>query len=378
MASALFSSVLLASCSSVQTPEFHSELAPSINQSINQSASQNIQSQAAGYTISGANILDPIGQPFIVKGASVAYQTFIFNGQDHGGYDRANYLYLDAMLDDLKARGVNLVRIFVTEPIATRTAAWNKNQSYLTMLDRVVDAANARGMVALVTNSYRKYTTAGVSFVGSLASRYKNNPKVWLTPMNEPNCAGNTYSETKCENWANWKKEQNQYILAIRNAGFTNPILINSISYSWDLTGVTNPSYKLSDPLNRLIYGAHRYGNDHETWTTDQAADADRNWANLSSTLPVVVDEVGADNGEGEFGTPFVNSLVWADGFMQYVKNWVQNRGGDGAIAFTSYTSDGNTMYEDAGYISGNVPQPVLPLRLSPWGSIFYNRFLLP
>ncbi|GEM44472.1 cellulase family glycosylhydrolase [Deinococcus cellulosilyticus] len=360
LSATIFSAVLLASCGTLQAP------------SINQAAS--IQPQATGFTVQGDQILDPSGQPFTVKGMSVAYQTFIFNGQNHGGYDRANFKYLDQMLDDLKARGVNLARIFVTQPIVSRTASWNGGKGYLTMLDEVVSKVNARGMVALVTNSYRSFSSTDLNFVSTLASRFKNNPLVWLTPMNEPNCAGNTYSETKCENWAVWKKEQNQYIQTIRNAGFTGPILINSIRYSWDLTQVLNPTYKLSDPLNRLIYGAHRYGNENETWDADQAADADALWANLASTVPVVLDEVGADNGEGEFDTPFVNSLQWADGFMQYVSQWIMNRGGDGVIGFTSYTSDGNTIYQDAGYITGNVPQPVLPLKLTRWGEIFFSR----
>ncbi|WP_034341639.1 cellulase family glycosylhydrolase [Deinococcus misasensis] len=359
----IFSALFLASCGSLQSP--------SINQSI--------QSQATGgYVVQGANILDPMGKTFQVRGASVAYQTFIFNGQDHGGYDRANYLYLEPTLDDLKARGINLVRIFVTEPILTRTASWNNNQSYLTMLDRVIASANSRGMVALVTNSYRKYSSTNLAFVGKLAARYKDNPMVWLTPMNEPNCAGNTYDDIKCEDWANWKKEQNAYIGAIRNAQFKQPILINSISYSWDLTGVTSDKFKPTDPLQNLIYGAHCYGNEHLKWDAAQAADTDALWANLANTVPVVVDEVGADNGPGEFGNTFVNSLEWADGFMGYVENWINTRGGDGVIGFTSYTSDGNTLYQDAGYVKGNTPQPVLPLQPSLWGQIFFRHVKPP
>ncbi|GGJ42811.1 hypothetical protein GCM10008938_31240 [Deinococcus roseus] len=319
--------------------------------------------------VSGSQILTMCGDPFIVKGASVAYHTFM--DMEDGGYGQTDFDHLPEQLDVLKASGVNLVRVFVTPEMVNHTP------SQWPMLDQVVTEANSRNLVVLISNSYSEYSTQTLNFLQLLANRYKSNPLVWLTPMNEPNCAlrqddPNIY----CSDWNRWKFEHNQYIQAIRMAGFNNPILVNGVDYSWDLSKAVT-THKLVDPNNNLIYGAHRYGNENPLWNGIQASDALQKWGSLANTVPVVVDEVGADNGPGENGVVFVNSLQWMQGFLDFVSKWVQGGGGDGAIAFTSYTSDGNSLFEDAGYVNdSDFPSPVLPLQWSAWGNIYLERFL--
>src|SRR2546430_15190612 len=67
-----------------------------------------------GYHVSGNRIVDQSGTPFIVKGTDAVYGRFA--GGDANGYGLRNYQNAQRDLDNLKAQGVNTIRISVAHP----------------------------------------------------------------------------------------------------------------------------------------------------------------------------------------------------------------------------------------------------------------------
>ncbi len=307
------------------------------------------------FYVQGNKIYSPDGTPFLVKGVTAIYGRFA--GGDAQGIGLSNYRHARRDLDLLKQMRVNFVRIIVSADYAALPPD-NPNYvaEYMQELDNVVQWSTMRGMVVEVANAQTRTFATGLQFVKQLAERYKNNPYVWLEPMNEPNCSPDTGNEAKCQDWGYWQQQQVRYIQAIRNAGMNSPIIVNTIGWSWDLSQVG--SYPLHD--NNIIYGAHRYPNPatHFTFNAADQASCDTMWANLAAQFPIIVDEVGAENNRQTY-------LAWDQKFIDYVAAWVNTREGAGAVAFVYYWSDGNSMTEDSQHGVRN-----------QWGNIFYDHYL--
>jgi hypothetical protein len=310
---------------------------------------------ATGYHVSGNRILDSAQRRFVVKGADALYGRFA--GGDAAGYGLRNFTSRARDLDNLQAMKVNLVRLSVSWDAAHLSPAdpnYISFTEYMTELDTAVTTVTARGMVAVLSNGMTMSSTDKRNFAGYLAGRYQANPLVWIKPDNEPNCEGGDGDPALCADWANWQKEETSYIQAIRQAGNTQPILINCIGWSWDCSQIA--SYPLGDA--NLVYGAHRYGNGAPVFDAAQQASSDLLWANLSSSYPMIVDEVGIKNGP-------VGPVAWAAGFLDYSTNWVLHRQGGGVIGFTDGWSDGNSMTnaDDGSW--------------TDWGLAFITHFLM-
>jgi hypothetical protein len=290
---------------------------------------------AGGYQVTGNRIVDSTGAPFIVKGADALFGRFA--GGDVNGYGLHNYQNAQRDLDNLQSQGVNLIRVsvayvdYATGPLGPI--------EYLSELDQVVSWVTQRGMVMEVSQGESGFSTAVVDFVAMLAGRYAGNPLVWIKPDNEPNCVSGDL--TYCGDWTYWQSSEQQLVQAIRAAGNTQPIVVNCIWWSFVCDQVA--SYPLGDP--NLVYGAHRYGNGNVTFDGAQAASCDALWANLASSYPVIVDEVGLYNG-------MTSPSSWGAGFLDYAADWVRTRKGSGVIAFSDSWSDGNSMtdYTDGSW----------------------------
>ncbi len=283
------------------------------------------------FTVIGNKIYDPKGNIFIVKGVTTVYGTFA--GGDESGYGTTNYKNAQRDFDIQKSLGINTVRIFVS---AKDNDSYHKER-----LHNVVSWARQRGFVVEIANSY-SIASANLPWLGYLASTYNNDPYVWIEPMNEPNCSPPGYLQ-KCHDWVFWQTEEKEYIRIIRDAGMASPIVINTVSWSWDLSKIE--TYPLGD--GNIIYGAHRYGNNHATFDASEQSACDKLWANLSTTHAIIVDEVGAWDFSG-----VRNSFAWVQSFIDYTANWVNHRGGAGLIAFVWYWSSPNTMVNVNGSLN--------------------------
>jgi hypothetical protein len=298
------------------------------------------------YHVSGNRILDPSGHRFIVNGVDAVYGRFA--GGDPNGYGLHNYQNAPRDLDNLRAQGVNTVRVSVA--YADYTGGPLGSAEYLNELDQVVSWVTQRGMVAEISQGESGFSSDVVNFVGLLAGRYQGNPAVWIKPDNEPNC--HPYSSS-CGDWAYWQSTEQQFVQAIRGAGNTQPIVVNCVWWSWDCSQIG--SYPLGD--SNIIYGAHRYGNGNLTFDPAQTTSCDMLWGNLSSAYALIVDEVGLYDGMS-------SPAAWGAGFLDYATIWVHTRQGNGVIGFNDSWSDGNSMtnYGDGSWNS--------------WGQAFITHYL--
>jgi Cellulase (glycosyl hydrolase family 5) len=296
------------------------------------------QRGARAFHVQGNRIIGPDGRPFTVKGATTGY----------GAFDKpcpegnVNSTHTTQDMDAMKALGMNTVRLFV-EGKQSRTMS-----NYLAKIDQFVQAAAQRRLVIELTDSYTDDFNWVDTLNRQLATKYRNNPNVWIEPYNEPHGGD--------QSWADWRKEETRWVQTIRNAGFANPVVINTPDWSNDISQI--PQYHLAD--DNIIYAWHRYAGGH---TFDQSKE-DQAWASatLSSKFAIIGDEVGAYNGD-----PATVNLQWNRDVLDYAVDWVKNKGGNGVIAFTWRWCDDNTMSDGGGRE-----------QLTEWGTIFKDHFLTP
>lgn len=280
------------------------------------------------FYISNNIIVDPNGNRFTSKGVVTHYSTFLPSESDYqSGYADINFKNTTRDFNILQCMGVNTIRLFVADNANT---AFDKQR-----LDTVIKSARSRGFVVEIANSY-SLPNPSIPWLQYLATTYKNDPYIWLQPMDEPLCAQSQartmgYPDKYCEDWAFWQQEHITYVKAIRASGFMNPIVINTISYSWDMRGID--MYSLND--NNIIYGVHRYGDDNVNFNDNKSdtglpenQECDLYWKAASSSHAMIIDEVRNENDSG-----FKNSIECNKGFMDYVSSWIN--AGQGAIGFT-------------------------------------------
>ncbi len=304
------------------------------------------------YTVRDGKILDPDGRPFVVKGVVAVYGAF--SGGDEAGFGEINYRNASRDFDEMKRRGINLVRVFIDFK--------NLDDYHKARLHDVVAWGRARGLIVYISVSGsgdegRPDYPCALPMLRYLGSEYRRDPGVWIGTMNEPNCGG-----PSCSDWSKWWSDHRAFVAALRSTGYAGPIVVNTVYWSSDLSKIGQ--YPLAD--DNLIYGAHRYGNENAKFSDALRREYDLKWADLARTsrFAIILDEVGAWN-----GPQFVNSLEWASGFMDYVADWVNRRGGDGAIAFNWFWSDSNSLTGDwRRGISDNV--------LTRWGEIFFRQYV--
>jgi len=297
-----------------------------------------------GFRVDGNRILDPDGREFVVKGVVSPYGTFA--GGDGGGLARRNEERATADFERMRALGVNTVKVYVTPDRMTGDAARAR-------LDAVVRAARARELLVVLTGFWGRPQDTR-PWLRAMARAYKDDPWVWLLPMNEPGCTGPEASPERCRDWEAWQRDHREYLATIREAGMTAPVIVNTPEWSWNVTGVED--HPLGD--DQVVLGAHRYANDEPSFTAAERAEAAGAWARLARSRPVLLDEVGNYN-----GPDFANSLAWTQGMIDFATRWVRREEGAGVVAFNWRWSDPNTLTNDAG-------------GLTAWGRTFRDGYL--
>jgi len=291
------------------------------------------------FHVAGGQIIDPNGNRFVVKGIDAVYGAWA--GGDCTGYGATNYANFKRDITNARNAGYNLVRLDVYD----NGNGCHTLSQVLSQLDQVVPYANGLGMVAEV--SQESWDSGANAWLAQLASHYASNPMVWIKLANEPDPNGT---------WASWRTQEQQWDNTVRANGYTGPVILNCPGWSFDCSAY--PSYALTD--TNIILGAHRYANGNTSFTATEKAECDAGWANLSPTYAVIVEEMGNFDFPGPDGA---GSDVWNQGMLTYVSNWVNTRGGDGAIAFAQSWSDGNDMINSDG-------------TWNTWGNTFLNYYV--
>ena len=223
------------------------------------------------YHVVGDELIGPNGQQFIPHGFIVycLAQPYLCGPQDkHAQPNEPNdTTKIAAMASFWHA---NTVRIQVAQEHLFSQSPYNA--TYLNMIDKEVNFANSRGLVAIITLQEELYggpsfsTNSSVKFWNLIAPHYANNSMVFFDLFNEPVVNASAAGSSDAA-WNIWKNggtiTQNgvttKYIgfqtlvNEIRAAGANNLIIAESTPTDSDLSGL--PTYALTDPANNLAYG---------------------------------------------------------------------------------------------------------------------------
>ncbi len=298
----------------------------------------------ASFTVRGANIHDPLGHRFIVRGAVIAPGALT---NPAGTIDAKALAGVKHDAQRLAAMGVNTVRLDVS-------AVANTDER-LAAIGRAVAAARSAHLVVIL--SVRGGTAEqALAFVGYLAAKFHKDRSVWLQPAFDPSCDGATADRNRCISWPAWRAEQRALVHAIRKAGMHSPILLSTPRRSGDLRHLAH--YHLTD--KGLVYGVHFNGGPRTKLTVADRKRLGKLFAGpRSRKFAIIVDDLSRLGPSGRVDRP-----GWSDDFTAFVANWTVNRGGDGAIgaAWTRYGPNALRARKGA--------------RLSTFGATYASRFL--
>jgi Cellulase (glycosyl hydrolase family 5) len=289
------------------------------------------------FSIVGKRIYDPDGSEFIPRGFNLAGWGYVHWAQLWGNvYIDGSLRVISGLPRDaipyLKAWGINTIRLhcdiftavtrggdFAT-PMMTRIddAVQNLTDEGIVCIleySHFINGKPAGGMLTNATNpTLDQVISKGVEF----ANLYKDNPYVWLEPMNEPG-TGQAPTTTLLDQWV---YTYQKYIKAVRDTGANNIILCNGLSWgqdgsSWDTSPVvTGRSAILSrgsqllsfrDPDNNfasavnysnILFGFHAY----EQWGHDDLPFTQEQWTQKMRNYVARVQDLGLALIIGEFG----------------------------------------------------------------------------
>ena len=298
----------------------------------------------SSFRVRGANIYDPLGHRFIVRGAVIAPGALI---DPQGSFDVKELAGVRHDARVLASMGVNTVRLDVS-------AVANTDER-LAAIRRTVRAARSARLIVILS-AHGGTAQQALEFASYLAGRFHKDRGVWLQPAFDPSCDGADADRNRCISWSAWRAEQRALVHAIRSGGMHSPILLSTPRRSGDLRLLAH--YHLTDP--GIIYGVHFHGGPR---TKLSLANRKRLGALFAGPrtrrFPIIVDDLGRVGPSGR-----VDRVGWSDDFTAYVTNWTVNRGGDGAIgaAWTRYGPQAMRARHGSG--------------LSTFGAIFASRFL--
>jgi peptidoglycan hydrolase-like protein with peptidoglycan-binding domain len=296
------------------------------------------------FTVRGANIYDPQGMRFIVRGAVIAPNALT---DPQGTVDAKELAGVRHDAKTLAAMGVNTVRLDVS--------AVANSDDRLAAIRHAVAAARAANLVVIIS-VHGGTSQDALTFASYLAARFHTDRSVWLQPAFDPSCDGTTADRNRCISWSAWRGEQLALVHAIRNAGMHSPILLSTPRRSGDLRLLAH--YHLTD--KGLIYGIHLHGGPRSKLTLAQRKYLGKLFAGpRTKRFAIIDDDLGRVGPNGRLDQP-----GWSDDFTAYLANWTINRGGDGVIA-SAWTRYGPGAMR-ARHGSG----------LSRFGATFATRFL--
>lgn len=179
--------------------------------------------------------------------------------------------------------------------------------SEMDQIDQTIDAATARGMAVMLRQANDQAPRQQVTeFMVWLVERYRDRPNIWLNPANEHNCFGirqpdgSLVGNPNCKIGYVWADDIGAHIKAMRGAGWTAPIVINTIGWSGDAATVLRymdgRAEFWSDP--NLIIGMHHYKRAGDPdFNTARRAETEAAWQPvLDSRYCSLVEECGPNN----------------------------------------------------------------------------------
>ncbi|SDT52805.1 cellulase family glycosylhydrolase [Actinoplanes derwentensis] len=260
---------------------------------------------AAGFTVSGTQILEGNGAPFVMRGVNHAHTWY------------ASQL---SSLANSKALGANTVRV-----VLSSGNRWTRNDA--ADVSNVISQCKANRLICVLevhdTTGYGEEAAAAtlaqaVDYWISIKSALDGQENyVILNIGNEP--YGNT-------NAAGWVADTKSAITRLRAAGFAHQIMVDAPNWGqdWSFTMRDNAaSVFATDPNRNVVFSVHMYG------VFDTAAEiTDYLGRFRSAGLPLVIGEFGHlhSDGDPDEDTILATAQQYGVGYLGW--SWSGNGGG--------------------------------------------------
>ncbi|MFK3980719.1 cellulase family glycosylhydrolase [Micromonospora sp. NPDC050397] len=262
---------------------------------------------AAGFTVSGGQLIDANGNPFVMRGVSHAHTW---------------YPSQTGSFASIKALGANTVRV-----VLSTGARWTQNSA--SDVANVISICKQNRLICVLeahdTTGYGEEAAAitldqAVSYWISIQSALAGQERyVILNIGNEP--FGNNASVS-----ATWPTATRNAITRLRNAGFDHTIMVDAPNWGqdWQFTMRDNAqSVFASDPDRNTVFSIHMYG------VFDTATEiSDYLGRFRSANLPIVVGEFGHNHSDGNPDEDTIMSYTQANGIGYVGWSWSGNGGG--------------------------------------------------
>ncbi|MFI6760089.1 cellulase family glycosylhydrolase [Micromonospora sp. NPDC050417] len=262
---------------------------------------------AAGFTVSGGQLLDANGNPFVMRGVSHAHTWY--PGQT-------------GAFASIKSLGANTVRV-----VLSTGARWTQNSA--SDVANVISICKQNRLICVLeahdTTGYGEEAAAitldqAVSYWISVQSALAGQERyVILNIGNEP--FGNNASVS-----ATWPTATRNAITRLRDAGFDHTIMVDAPHWGQDWQFVMRDNAQSvfnSDPDRNTVFSIHMYG------VFDTAAEiTDYLGRFRSANLPIVVGEFGHNHSDGNPDEDTIMSYTQANGIGYIGWSWSGNGGG--------------------------------------------------
>ncbi|WP_430791622.1 cellulase family glycosylhydrolase [Actinoplanes sp. G11-F43] len=284
---------------------------------------------ATGFTVSGTQILEGNGTPFVMRGVNHAHTWY------------TNQL---SSLANSKALGANTVRV-----VLSSGNRWTRNDA--ADVTNVINQCKANKLICVLevhdTTGYGEEGAAAslaqaVDYWISIKSALDGQENyVILNIGNEP--YGNT-------NASGWVADTKNAITRLRAAGFAHQIMVDAPNWGqdWSFTMRDNAaSVFATDPNRNVVFSVHMYG------VFDTAAEITDYLARFrAANLPLVIGEFGHNHSDGnpDEDTILATAQQYGVGYLGW--SWSGNGGG---VEYLDMVTDFN------------------PAQLTSWGQRLFN-----
>lgn len=283
----------------------------------------------AGFSVSGTQLLDAHGNPFVMRGVNLP----------HAWYTEET----SQALAHISNRGANTVRVVLANGVL-----WSRTPA--SQIQDIISQAKDQNLIVVLevhdTTGYGEQHAAtldqAVDYWISISDALMGEEAyVIINIGNEPHGNGHAAST--------WVNDWSTAIQRMRNAGFTHTLMVDAANWGqdWEQIMLNNAQTVFnSDPLDNTIFSVHMY----EVYPNDNAVNSYMS-AFHSMGLHLLVGEFAADH----FGS-YVDAgaiLARAEQYGFGYLGWSWSGNGSGLESLDIVTNFSNN--------------------LSPWGELLFN-----
>lgn len=290
----------------------------------------------AGFSVSGTQLLDANGQPFIIRGVNHAHTWFTSQ--------------TSSAIPNIAAAGANSVRV-----VLSNGQTWNKNSS--SEISSIINQCKQNKLICI----FEVHDVTGVGDTGGHSSNTGTidgaanywvemasvlngqEDYVMINIANEPMGNGVPASE--------WVSQHQAAIRKMRNAGLTHTLIVDAANWGqdWNEIMLENASQVANaDSLSNTMFSVHMY----EVYQDYNKVNSYVTRFLSNHNLPLMVGEFG-DNHQGNF--------VDADSIME-----IAEQQGIGYMGW-SWSGNGDCC------VDLDIVRNWSPNNLSPWGDRLLN-----